>query len=211
MKRTRATLDVRPIPVPVTAKHPPPPIGAGILPDHEFTAGLIAPAGSGKTTLIANLLDFFAGYFHVITIFSPTLNSDEKWDYVRERPLLAENKDLLKFLEKKNRLEDTIVGKKAVVTKQTKFDPRIPETHFMTDYDETTLKTMMDEQLDMISAIKAMGATKHLGNRWLIIFDDLVGSKLFSGRKDNPFKVLNANRRHHSASILMVSQAYKEM
>lgn len=48
-------------------------------------------------------------------------------------------------------------------------------------------------------------------NRLLIIFDDLVGSSLFSGKKDNPFKRLNTNHRHHSASILMVSQAYKEL
>jgi len=36
--------------------------------------------------------------------------------------------------------------------------------------------------------------------------DDLVGSKLFSGKRNNPFKMLNTNHRHYSASILMCSQ-----
>ena len=45
----------------------------------------------------------------------------------------------------------------------------------------------------------------------LIIFDDLVGSSLFSNAKKNPFKILNSNHRHYSASLLMVTQAYKEI
>ncbi len=45
----------------------------------------------------------------------------------------------------------------------------------------------------------------------MIIFDDLVGSNLFSGRKDNPFKKLNTNHRHYSVSAIEVSQAYKEI
>jgi len=43
------------------------------------------------------------------------------------------------------------------------------------------------------------------------VFDDLVGSSLFSAKKDNPFKKLNSNHRHYSASLLMVTQAYKEI
>jgi len=38
------------------------------------------------------------------------------------------------------------------------------------------------------------------------VFDDLVGSSLFSAKKDNPFKKLNSNHRHYSASLLMVTQ-----
>ena len=50
-------LKVEPIPVPRGYIHPPAP--DEILPRHEFTLGLIAPKGSGKTTLIANLLKFY--------------------------------------------------------------------------------------------------------------------------------------------------------
>lgn len=86
-------------------------------------------------------------------------------------------------------------------------DGYIPEDCFYSDYDEDTLKEIMDEQLKMVRLLKAKGKSKHLANRILIIFDDLVGSSLFNGKKDNPFKMLNTNHRHYSASLLMVSQA----
>jgi hypothetical protein len=44
-----------------------------------------------------------------------------------------------------------------------------------------------------------------------LIFDDLVGSALFSNAKDNLFKGFNTRHRHFSASVLMVSQGYKEI
>jgi hypothetical protein len=205
-------LVVRPVPVPVGAHHPAVPHDS-VLPQHEFTAGLIAPKGSGKTTLIANVLRFFRGYFHTVVVFSPTLHADEKWDYIRSLPLLAENVDLRKFLEKRSaNRDDAVVGSRsAVVGRRKPFDPRIPDEHLMADYDEETLRSLMREQLDQIEAVERLGGTKHLANRILFVFDDLVGSNLFSGRRDNPFKVLNTTHRHHSASILMVSQAYKEI
>ncbi len=72
-------LKVKPIPVPASSNHPPPP--SDVLPKHEFSIGIIAPKGSGKTTVIANLLNFYRGYFHTIVVFSPTVASDEKWDW----------------------------------------------------------------------------------------------------------------------------------
>lgn len=202
-------LTIRPVPVPVGAHHPNVP-HEQVLPQHEFTMGLIAPKGSGKTTLIANLLRLYQGYFHTIVVFSPTLHADEKWDYIRGLPLLGENKDLKKFMEKKQKNKDeAVVGSKGMTHKP--FDPHIPDAMFMTEYDETTLRDIMTEQMDQIETIEALGGTKHLANRILFIFDDLVGSNLFSGTRKSPFKMLNTNHRHHSASILMVSQAYKEI
>lgn len=222
-----ASLQIRPVPIPIGAHHPNVPHNE-ILPQHEFTMGLIAPKGSGKTTLIANLLRFYQvrstsmqhppltdriclqGYFHSIVVFSPTLHADEKWDYIRNLPLLGENKALKKFLEKKKKnQDDAIVGGRGVT--QQAFDPHIPDACFMTEYDESTLQQIMDQQMEQIEAIEGMGGTKHLANRILFIFDDLVGSSLFSGTRKSPFKMLNTNHRHHSASILMVSQAYKEV
>lgn len=74
MKQGKAAL-VKPIPVPLGYKHPAPAYDA--LPTHEFTMGLIAPKGAGKTTVICNLLNFYKGYFHTILVFSPTIHSDE--------------------------------------------------------------------------------------------------------------------------------------
>jgi Ni2+-binding GTPase involved in maturation of urease and hydrogenase len=52
-------LIVKPIPTPSEYKHPPAPYDQ--LPTHEFTMGLIAPKGAGKTTVICNLLNFYRG------------------------------------------------------------------------------------------------------------------------------------------------------
>ncbi len=94
---------------------------------------------------------------------------------------------------------------------ETEHDGVIPEECFYSNYAEEDLSKMMKEQKKMIKMLKDHGKSKHLANRILIIFDDLVGSTLFSNARDNFFKMLNANHRHHSVSMLMVTQAYKEI
>ncbi len=211
-------LTVKPIPVPSSSKHPPPP--NDILPYHEFSMGIIAPKGSGKTTVIANLLNFYRGYFHTILIFSPTVASDEKWDWVKKQKLLGKNKPLMQWIKdmSRQRNEDAIVQPapighelEGLVNMRENEDGTIPEDYFIAEYDETTLLEIMDQQMKIVKALKKHGKSKHLANRMLIVFDDLVGSSLFSGKKDNPFKMLNTNHRHYSCSILMVTQAYREI
>lgn len=74
---------VRPIDENSKYKHPPPPY-ADVLPAHEFSALMIAPRGSGKSTLILNMiLDFYKNYFHTIRIFSPTSAGDIKVSCMR--------------------------------------------------------------------------------------------------------------------------------
>lgn len=81
--------------------------------------------------------------------------------------------------------------------------------------------------MNMIKALKKHDQPKYLANRILIIFDDLVGSTLFSGSRGSYFKGefissgtrsfvnifigVNTRHRHYSASFLMVSQGYKEI
>jgi hypothetical protein len=211
-------LTVKPIPVPAKWKHPPPPNDA--LPRHEFTMGLIAPKGAGKTTVICNLLNFYKGYFHNILVFSPTVASDEKWDWVKEQKLLSQNKPLIDFVNKKKKREFNGIVEGAqdenefdglVESFDPDFDGKIPEECFLADYDEKTLQEIMDEQMKVVKLLKKYKKSKHLANRILIIFDDLVGSSLFSAAKNNPFKKLNTTHRHYSCSMLMVSQGYKEI
>lgn len=207
-------LRILPIPVPATANHPLPP--SEILPKHEFTMGLIAPKGSGKTTAIANLLRIYSNFFHTIVIFSPTLHSDEKWKWVRDQDLVAENipfKNFLKRLQQEHHEGSVVTGSDWAFgqEKQKPFSAKIPEQNFLTEYDDSFLESIMNEQAEVIKFLEAHGETKHLANRILLIFDDMVGSKLFSSHRKNPFKKLNTNHRHYSASILMVAQAYKEI
>lgn len=211
-------LPVLPIPVP-DVDHPDPPFMQ--LPKHEFTMGLIAPKGSGKTTMILNLLMFYKNYFHSILVFSPTIGADAKWDYIKKQDLISENKELKKFLkelEEKKKKENQIVenpaeptGLEGLVNQKEFFDAKIPEEHFFEEYNDEKLEEIYMEQKAVIDLLKKHGKEKHLANRILIIFDDLVGSKLFSGARGAFFKILNSRHRHSSLSMIMVSQGYKEI
>lgn len=87
------------------------------------------------------------------------------------------------------------------------FNPIVPEECFKSEYNSDDLKELMADQMKMVRYLKSKGQSKHLANRCLIIFDDLVGSQLFSAARDNPFKTFNTNHRHYSFSAMMVSQA----
>jgi hypothetical protein len=208
-------LKIEPVKVPRGYIHPMP--KDDVLPRHEFSLGLVAPKGSGKTTVLVNLLQFYKGYFHSILVFSPTVASDEKWDFIKEQDLLADNIALKKWLKETESEDNSVVDaqKPRSLIEGMDLEPlkdfKIPETCFFNDYDESTLQSIMDEQMQVVKLLKEYGKSKHLANRILIIFDDLVGSRLFSGKRSNPFKMLNTNHRHYSASILMCSQAYKEL
>jgi len=215
-------LKVKPVPVPKGSDHPPPP--NRVLPKHEFTLGLIAPKGAGKTTMIANLLYWYKNYFHDIFVFSPTVLSDEKWDWLKEQKLLIENKPLKNWIAleqaRRNGLHgNEIVGKPNISTElegrntnqQEVFDGKIPEENFYHEYCEEDLSKILTRQKQVIDALKKHNKPKYLADRILLIFDDLVGSSLFSNAKDNLFKGFNTRHRHYSASVIMVSQGYKEI
>ena len=209
-------LTIKPVPVPRGYNHPAPP--NDVLPKHEFTMGLIAPKGAGKTTVVINLLDFYKGYFHTILVFSPTIDSDEKWDYAKGRKLLGENKALKAWIkeqkskkEKSEGLVDRAVELPEFPGEAEAFTGYIPEENFYSEYSDDSFKEIMDEQMEMIRTLKRAGAPKYLANRILIVFDDLVGSTLFSGTRGSYFKGVNTRHRHYSASFLMISQGYKEI
>jgi hypothetical protein len=219
-------LDIEPIPTPKDEDHPLP--RYKVLPKHEFTMCLVAPKGSGKTTLILNLLKFYKGYFHNIIIFSPTIYNDSKWDWARKQKILGENKKLKRYLKRRKSKEDTIVSQrpldvefdllvgpndpeKHMKGEEDKFTGKIPEQNFITHYDENTLMDIIGEQQRVVEMLKEDGKSRHMADRILLLFDDLVGSALFSRRQDSPFTILNTTHRHKSASIIMVTQAYREI
>lgn len=220
LKRSRP-LEVVPIPTPKGSEHPPPPFGNGLLPVHEFTMGLIAPKGKGKTTTIINLIDFYKGYFHKIFILSPTVKSDVKWDYAKKMKVLVENKPLKKWIEtmsKKDVVNSPVqpipVDSKlaGIVGAESKFTEEIPEECFFHgDGVVKAVKKLLDDNKDIVDLLQEYGKMKTLADRILLICDDQVGSDLFVGPLKKYFVGANTRHRHHSASIIMVSQGYKEI
>jgi hypothetical protein len=210
-------LNIIPIPVPKGYIHPPVPDTG--LPQHEFTLGIIAPKGSGKTTTIVNLFRIYKGYYNKILVFSPTVKSDEKWDWVKKQKLTVPNLPLKAFIKKqveKNKKVKGIVERavgnasdlQKIVDKIEEHTPEIGEEDFYDDYDDNVFQELMKEQDDMIKYLKDHDQPKYLADRILVIFDDLVGSDLF---KSKFFKGFNTRHRHYSASVIMVTQSYKEI
>lgn len=216
-KNMNRKLVIKEIPLPSGADHPEPPNNA--LPKHEFSMGFIAPKGSGKTTTLMNLMFFYKKYFHTIVVMSPTIKNDEKWLWIKKQPLLGENKKFKAWVKSiKKRQEDNEVVHKANDTEgmedideEEEHSPYIPEGCFHTEYTEDLLRSILAEQNKVIELLEAHGKTKHLANRLLLVFDDLVGSDLFNNNKKNVAKMLSTNHRHYSASTLWVTQAYKEI
>lgn len=222
-KKKLIDLTIRPIPVDESAVHPPPP--HEVLIPHENSLMVVAPKGAGKTTFLGNFLDMYAGYFHTIIIMSPTIRNDDKWDWVKQQKLLARNTELEAFLHSLGKKQDdpnTVVGPEPVflaverhkeddAKDQDTFTGYIPDDCFIEEYDDSTLSNLMEEQDQMIKFLKRHNKPKHLANRICVIFDDMVGSALFSNRRTNAFKKFCSNLRHYSATQLTVSQSYKEL
>ncbi len=90
----------------------------------------------------------------------------------------------------------------------------IPDDCFFDDYDKETLHKVMKEQEERTNFLEKMKRTRVDNYRLAFLFDDLVGSELFTqskSRNKNPFLQLNVRHRHFSASLFLVAQAYKEI
>ncbi len=210
------TIEIKPIPE--KTRHPDVEY-KDVLLQHEFTLALIAPKGSGKTTLIVRMLEFYKGYFHNVFIFSPTIKSDgDKFAYLKRIPLKAENTPLKEWIEKMNREKEddqTVVGKRKAgmpTTNNEVFSPYFnEEEELFEDYQPSDLEDILNTQRKMIELLEKHKQPIGLANRLLFIFDDLVGSNLFGNQRQNAFKLFNVRHRHFSASMMMVTQAYKEI
>lgn len=279
-KSAGVDLSVEPIKEPAgTGQHPDP--ISDILPTHEFSILLVAPRGSGKTTLVLNLITkHYLRYFHKIQVFSPTMAGDSKWEAVLKKPLLSENSNRKKLQEgnsglgkgsKKRKAAESSsdeddsedesgarkdghkpslyelswqsifaktapprqavgdrpqVGDGKLLEHLTSLDGepssssgsnsnskkkklRISKKDIFHTYVISDLQKIMDDKMKDVKAFKKKGMSKHFADRQLIIFDDLVGSALFTNKPHDVFKTLNATLRHYSISIMMCTQAYK--
>ena len=212
------SLKVQKIPVPPGSDHPPPPFGGGFLPVHEFTQGLIASKGLGKTTAAINEIMMYAGYFHRILIISPTIRSDVKWKFLMKQKVLVENKALKAWCnnerlkaEEEQIVQHTPVSNFIGSILDKKFTEEIPPEDFMDDCDPYEFMKIMEENKKIVTLLDEQDQLKTLADRILVILDDQVGSDFFVGRVKKLFVGFNTRHRHYSASIIMMAQAFKEI
>jgi hypothetical protein len=121
-------------------------------------------------------MEFYKGMFHTIIVFSPTVSSDEKWDYIKKRPLLVENIPLKEWIKRQSQAPEgnQVVQKLPaasefeglVADRDPDFDGLIPEECFFEDYDEEVLRDIYEQQMQIVKLLKKHGKTKHLANRY---------------------------------------------
>lgn len=89
---------------------------------------------------------------------------------------------------------------------------KIHEDDLFEEYAEDTLTNAMNEIDEQVKDAKE--DNKDLVesvDRTLWVFDDMVGSGLFTNKRNNAFKRLTVRRRHYYSSLIGVTQAYKEI
>lgn len=101
--------------------------------------------------------------------------------------------------------------------KKKKKEQQVHENEMFEEYDEETLKTLMKKKDDIVKDTKTKQKDPH-SLKWMneversiFVFDDMVGSGLFSNKRDNAFKRLTVRRRHLFSSVIGVTQAYREI
>lgn len=189
-----------------------------VLPQHEFSMLIVAPKGSGKTNFICNLLlKQYKGYFHRVLVCSPTVDNDPKWDVVKDtKGVLAENNALKKVKDnmpsrQKHKLPPLVKqpGKReSDDPSEAKFHGYIPEEDFFINLDE--LPPKLKKQNDVIQSLRDEHGdkAKFIADRMLVILDDQAGM-FKGGNTNNPMVNFVLRHRHYSASVIIVTQAYK--
>lgn len=102
---------------------------------------------------------------------------DEKWDYVKDRRYLIQNRPLQKFVEKLKGNPDEKVNEVVpyrnsaemfdglVNPYDEQFDGKIDEDCFFDEYSPRTLEKIANEQMEMVKLLKKFKKSKHLANR----------------------------------------------
>lgn len=192
------------------------------LPQHEFSLMMVAPPGSGKTNLLCwMILKLYKGYFNRIVVCSTTLDNDEKWNFVmKQKGLIQKNKKLEAIMDgmaksKNNKKWKLIHGDETKMGdgEEEKFDGSLDEDDMFMDIEK--IFPILKEQQDTIEFLREyleqekrdIDEAKYLADRMLIILDDQAGR--FDAGVNTPLNNFVIRHRHYSASVIIVTQAYK--
>lgn len=174
-------------------KHPPGVQLPEWMPMHEFFMLIVAPAGSGKTTLILNLLlRIYKYYFHRIIVFSPTIHNDQKWKHVTNQ------KHVLRPNPYRNLWQETIQEDSQTA------DPG-PQTEDISPEEKEWLK--MQEDTFLLENFKdKKGSKKRLGSTQFKLWKQLAQSPLQVTNRSliSPHTILERKRRVDRLTALLV-------
>ena len=167
--------------------------------DRPFFMGVVGSRGSGKTSLVFNLLlHHFRQKFNKMYVVSASLHSDEqKMHHLLKSPMVIPNKKLEKAI-----YEYDLIGgqRKRVKLPPTKLDV---QKNFKDTLDEGWF---LDIIKDQEFTIKHFGKEK--ADRILFVFDDLVQHDFFRSKK---FLDVSNRLRHTLCSLILISQTYLQI
>lgn len=166
-----------------------------------------------------------SGFFHNIYIFSPTIKADPKYALLmKTKGVRTENKWLKRFLQKQKAKEDRdknrvvnkhcpycqdILGRpfcactdsdedESTPGEKEKFDTHIPPENIYTTFSEPVLERIRANQVQVTEYLESHGhkddAPMRL-DRVLIVFDDPVGTPLYSNARETVFKQIFTGHR----------------
>jgi hypothetical protein len=170
-----------------------------------FSAYINAAKGSGKSTLILNMLlnpQLLYRKFNEIYFISPTAKLDRKiHDNLDDKNITIPNTklmNLIKKLKQKQILDNGLADREL---------PTLNEQRNNIHYIETLSVPIIEE---IIASNKAVteNFSKDYANKILLIIDDSVESKIF---KQESMKKLMYKSRHFNVSIIITSQSYFEL
>lgn len=140
---------------------------------------------------------------------------------MKKQDLLSRNHELervLTDLKRKEEAENHLVKKskgcsalQKIIDARPPFDPKIPEEMFIEAFEDRSIELELQKNFDMVQFLSDNGQPKTIADRLLVICDDQVGADLLRGERLKDFVGINTRHRHFSASIMMVTQGYKEI
>jgi hypothetical protein len=173
-----------------------------LIPRHSFFMYVSASRGSGKSTMILNLLtrkEFFKGLFNKILFMSPTASLDKKVRILESDDITSKNTKLLSLIKKLKKRKEIMNASE----KLSNFYESVEEDSGVEFYDTLDL----DEIKDIISINRSITENygKEFSNKVLIVIDDLIESK---NVKSTVLKNLIFKSRHYNISVIISGQSY---
>lgn len=226
----RKRLQIIPMDPPGAYKHPK--VSDPILPQHEFVLLFSADMGSGKTTVILNLLarkEFLKGYFNKIVICSPTTLADEKWGRLTkiegvitpnphtqaELAPNAEPKTKHQKISGENITADMILGRRPKPLNDVGKPVQKPKTMVtrenMVERIQDIYPIIEKQKKAIEEAIRKYGDEKYKKyvDKICLVIDDQAG--LFTAGPNSKLNNIIYKHRHLNMSIILTTQYLKAM
>lgn len=222
--------EIVPMDPPGAYKHPK--VADPRLPQHEFVLLFSADMGSGKTTVILNLLarpNFLKGYFNKIIICSPTTEADEKWSRLTKiEGVLTPNphtqSELAPSVEPKTKHQkisgenitaDMLLGRRFRPINDRGKPVEKPKTMVtradMVTNIEDIFPFVKAQEKAIQNAIRKHGEEKYKGyvDKICLVIDDQAGK--YSSGPNGKLNNLIYRHRHLNMSIMLTTQYLKAM